>query len=356
MLQVRLKHAFPARPGSRGFSLDLAFEARPGVTVLFGPSGSGKTLTLDSIAGFATPTAGRILLDDSILFDGETRVNLPPQARRCGYVFQNYALFPHMTLADNLAFAAHALPPRERARQVKDSLEQFQLTDVAARRPGELSGGQKQRGSIARALLRAPRMLLLDEPAQGLDAPLRQELYSILRSVRAQYETPIVLVTHSLEECFELGDSLQLISEGHIIQSGTPRQVLDHPASPEAARLLGVYTLLPAEIRALDPGRQTSRIRCLDHDLNGPYYPSHFIGDRITLCLLPSVLRALPRFGAPAENQIPATLERVAERPHSVILHFAEGLSVEMPRSAYEPLRQTREWLIEFPPAALRIL
>ena len=202
MLQVRLKNSFPARPGSRGFALDLAFEARPGVTVLFGPSGSGKTLTLDSIAGFATPAAGRILLDDSILYDGETRVNLPAQARRCGYVFQNYALFPHMTLADNLAFAAHSLPPRERARQVKDSLEQFQLSDVAARQPGELSGGQKQRGSIARALLRSPRMLLLDEPAQGLDPSLRQELYSILRAVRAQYETPIVLVTHSLEECF----------------------------------------------------------------------------------------------------------------------------------------------------------
>ena len=127
------------------------------MTVLFGPSGAGKTLTLDSIAGFVRPDEGRILLDDQILFDGAAGVHLAPRARRCGYVFQNYALFPHMTLRQNLEFAAERTPRLERHRKVNEMLEKFHLTDVAGRRPHELSGGQKQRCSIARALIGAPR-------------------------------------------------------------------------------------------------------------------------------------------------------------------------------------------------------
>src|SRR5207342_2833788 len=142
----------------------------------FGPSGSGKTLTLDSIAGFVRPDDGRIILDDDILFDGPTGVYLPPQARNCGYVFQNYALFPHMTLRENLVFAAERRPRLERHRRVNDMLDTFRLADAAGRRPHEVSGGQRQRCSIARALIGGPKLLLLDEPAQGLDAPLRAEL------------------------------------------------------------------------------------------------------------------------------------------------------------------------------------
>src|ERR1700676_4561288 len=161
MLQARLRKTFPQRPDSAGFSLDLELKASDGVTVLFGPSGSGKTLVLDSIAGFTRPDEGRILLDDEILFDGATGVHLPPQARHCGYVFQNYALFPHMTLRENLVFAAERRPRLERHRKINEILEKFHLLDVSGRRPHELSGGQKQRGSIARALIREPRLLLL---------------------------------------------------------------------------------------------------------------------------------------------------------------------------------------------------
>src|SRR5713226_1327307 len=177
MLEARLHKTFPPRPDSAGFSLDLEFSATAGVTVLFGPSGAGKTLVLDSIAGFVDPDEGRILLDDDILFDGAARVSLIPQKRHCGYVFQNYALFPNMTLRENLEFAAERRPRLERHRRVNEMLEKFHLADVAGRRPYELSGGQKQRCSIARALIGGkrpgdPRLLLLDEPARGLDAPL----------------------------------------------------------------------------------------------------------------------------------------------------------------------------------------
>src|SRR5580704_13725064 len=183
MIQARLRKTFPVRSDSGGFVLDLEFSAAAGITVLFGPSGSGKTLTLDAIAGFVRPDQGRILLDDQILFDGDAGVHLPPRARRCGYVFQNYALFPHMTLRKNMEFAVEQIPRLERHRKVNEMLEKFHLTDVSGRRPYELSGGQKQRCSIARALIAAPRLLLLDEPSSGLDASLRADLYSVLRDV-----------------------------------------------------------------------------------------------------------------------------------------------------------------------------
>src|SRR5882762_8334468 len=172
MLNARLRKSFAPRPDSAGFSLDLEFSASAGVTVLFGPSGAGKTLVLDSIAGFVRPDEGRILLDNEILFDGVTGVCLPPQARHCGCVFQNYALFPHMTLRQNLEFAAERRPRLERHRRVNELIDKFRLADVAGRKPHEVSGGQKQRCSIARALVGAPKILLLDEPGQGLDAPL----------------------------------------------------------------------------------------------------------------------------------------------------------------------------------------
>src|SRR3984893_14722912 len=185
MIQARIRKTFPALKDSSGFSLDVDFRAAAGITVLFGPSGAGKTMVLDSIAGFVRPDEGRILLDDAILFDGAARVHLSPQARNCGYVFQRYALFPHMTLRENLAFAAERRPRLERHRRVNEMIERFHWTEAAGRRPHELSGGQRQRCSIARALIGAPKLLLLDEPAQGLDALLRQDFYDALRQVRA---------------------------------------------------------------------------------------------------------------------------------------------------------------------------
>src|SRR6202163_2142978 len=179
MLQARIRKSFAPKHDSAGFTLDLEFSAIAGVTVLFGPSGAGKTLVLDSVAGFVKPDGGRILLDDDILYDAAAGVNLPPQKRNCGYVFQNYALFPHMTLRENLAFAAERLPRLERHRRVNEMLDRFRVAEFAGRYPHEVSGGQKQRCSIARALVSAPRVLLLDEPARGLDAALRHDLYAL---------------------------------------------------------------------------------------------------------------------------------------------------------------------------------
>lgn len=356
MLQARLRKTFPQGPDSAGFLLDLEFQAAAGVTVLFGPSGSGKTLVLDAIAGFTRPDEGRILLDDDLLFDGATGVHLPPQARNCGYVFQNYALFPHMTLRQNLMFAAERRPRLERHRRVNEMLETFRLTEAAGRRPHEVSGGQRQRCSIARALIVAPKLLLLDEPAQGLDAPLRAEFYEVLRQVRADFKTPVLLVTHDLDECFELGEEMLILREGKIVQSGTPRKILEQPANIEVARLLGAFNLIPCEIRALDPGRNTSKVQMGEFELDGPYFPGRFKGDRVTMCVRPEQLMVSARLGKAGPNQIPAELKRSIEKAQWMRLEFEGGIMADMDRTQFERLRDNKDWLIEFPAVALRVL
>lgn len=357
MIHVRIAKRFPAGPESAAYSLDVEFRAESGVTVLFGPSGAGKTLILDAIAGFVRPDTGRILLDDAILFDAASQVHLAPQERGCGYVFQNYALFPHMTLRQNLTFAAHRTPRLERHRRVTEMLEKFKLTGVSGRRPHEVSGGEKQRCSIARALIGSPKLLLLDEPARGLDAPLRADLYAILRQVRAEFQAPILLVTHDLEECFEVGEQMVVIREGRIVQSGSPMAVVSQPANVDVARLLGLDNIFSVEITALDPGRNSSRLKINSHELHGAYIPGHFLGDRVWITAAPAGLRAIaPNGGKPGLNQVPAQLLRAAERPDAVRLEFSGGVTVDVSREQYAAERDNKEWLVEFPPESIRVL
>jgi molybdate transport system ATP-binding protein len=354
MIQASLVKRFSAARDSVAFSLDVSFEAGRGVTVLFGPSGAGKTLVLDCIAGFVRPDSGRILLDDVLLFDGGAGVNRIPQDRRCGYVLQNYALFPHMTVRGNLLFAAKRTKRIERHRRVNELLDRFRLADVAGRFPHQLSGGQRQRCSLARSLVALPRILLLDEPARGLDAPLRSELYEILRDIRATFNIPILLVTHSLEECFELADEMFVFRDGRVVQSGEPAAVCGRPASLETARLLGLYNILPVEIRSLDPSRNISVLRLGGNDLQADYFPGHLKGDRVHLLVTPRQLIAEPRDSRRSgANSIPADLERAVDIPDGVRLEFAGGLHVEIPRADYT---QTREWTVAFPPHGLRVI
>lgn len=359
MIEVRIRKSFAGGQDSAPFSLNVDFASQAKTCVLFGPSGSGKTLTLDSIAGFAQPDEGRIQLDGVLLFDGAAHVFVRPQQRRCGYVFQSESLFPHLTLRENLAFAAERLPRLERRRRVGEMLELFHLSEAAGRKPFELSGGQKQRCAIARALIAAPRILLLDEPSRGLDPHLRRELYAALAGVRQQFETQILLVTHDLDECFELGDEMLILDRGRLAQRGTPAAILRAPATASVARLLGRGNVLTAEILALDPTRNTSRLRCGSggedtFEIQSVYYPGHFIGDRMTVYVLPEEIEALPRNRHP---ELPA-VELVAcqPRPAGVRLTFRGGVEVELPRSVYDAVQHNKEWALRFPATSLMVL
>jgi molybdate transport system ATP-binding protein len=337
-----------------GFRLEVSFEAAPGVTVLYGPSGAGKTLTLACIAGFVLPESGRILLDDRILFDGASHVNLPPQKRTCGYVFQNYALFPHMTLRENLAFAGDGLARLERHRRIAEQLDRFKLTSVASHYPDQLSGGQKQRGSIARALIADPRILLLDEPAQGLDAALRADLHELIRDLRGSLRVPILLVTHDAEESFALADRVLIYDNGKIVHTGTPAELLINPATIPVARLLGGFNIYEAEVIAIDPGRQTSRLRMLGQEMDGPHLKGCFRGDRIAVCARPEELRLST---LPADNRIRAELRRTVERAQAVRADFGNELVVDVPREIWRGMedsaRQTG-WWVGIPAGCLR--
>lgn len=354
MIEARLVKHFEPGPDSAAFTLDLELMAADGVTALFGPSGSGKTLTLDCIAGFTRPDSGRILIDDNIVFDGPARVHLRPQDRRCGYVFQNYALFPHMTVRGNIEFAAEGGNRAERKRRVSEMLARFRLEDVAGRRPHEISGGQKQRCSVARALMSAPGVLLLDEPATGMDSLLKAEFYAILRQVRAEFGPPALLVTHSLEECFHLADDMIVLDSGRAVQCGPPADVCAHPANLDLARLFGRDNILPVEIRALDPSRNTSTVRWGEWDIHGEYIPAHLIGDHVHLLVGPREMRAFPHSGRPGPNQAVLALERSVETSDAIELEFTGGIRAEAPRSQFAG--HNGNWLIEFPTKGLRVL
>jgi molybdate transport system ATP-binding protein len=334
------------------FGLKIDLRADAGITVLLGPSGAGKTLTLNCIAGFTKPDEGRILVNGQIYFDAVARVNLPPEKRRCGYMFQDQALFPHMTLRGNLRFAA----PRKKSglnirKRVNELLEAFELLDLADRKPAQLSGGQKQRASLARILIGDPQILLLDEPTRGLDGRLRQAFYEILRDTGRRLNIPMVVVTHDLEECFALADRVCLIDSGTFLQQGPANSVLEKPTSVEAARFLGIYAILPAEIRALDPGRNTSRLRVLQQDIAALYLPGHLIGDRGFLCMRSSELSVHAPGSRPSELVL--VRQSAARSPNGVRIVFETGIIVNMSVSDYENVRLLDRLAVHVPPDAV---
>ncbi|MGO9242216.1 MAG: ATP-binding cassette domain-containing protein [Bryobacteraceae bacterium] len=355
MIDARLRKAFPGGRGSTPFELNVELKSGAEVTVLFGPSGAGKSLTLDCIAGFVRPDEGRILVNDRLLFDAGAGVNLPPRLRRCGCVFPDDSLFPHMNLFENLWFAAARLSRRARRQKVGEMLERFHLEDLGARRPYELSSGQRQRGSIARALLSQPALLLLDEPVRGLDAALRMEFYALLREVRGEFGVPVVLVTHDLDEALELGESMHVLVAGKIAQSGAPREIFAAPASAAVARLMDCYNLLRAEIVALDPTTNRSRLHIAtadgtEFDLIGPYFPGLLLGAKVTLAVREDEIEHGPEL----TGGVQLDLRRVARLSRGVRVELSGGIHVavgEAPASGV-----SKQWNIRFRPQSLRLV
>jgi molybdate transport system ATP-binding protein len=213
-LHVALKKSFAASRIQQ-FSIDLSFTSPAEVTVIFGPSGSGKTTILQCIAGLLRPDAGRITIDDEQVFDSKREIEIPPEQRRFGYVFQDLALFPHMTAAENIGFGVRVNGSR-RTAMVKDVLERFSIAHVAGHRPGEISGGERQRVALARALVTEPRLLLLDEPFSALDDELKREIIADLKQWLDQYRIPVLFVTHDRGEVSALGDRMLVLKEGKI--------------------------------------------------------------------------------------------------------------------------------------------
>ncbi len=211
------------------FHLQVTFGVDDGITALFGPSGAGKTLTLRSIAGLTTPQSGRIVVSSRTLFDSEAAIDVPPRRRGIGYLFQQYALFPHLTVEQNVGFGLHREPTLARSRRVEAMLSLVGLEGLGRRRPDQLSGGQQQRVALARALAPEPDLLLLDEPFAAVDLRTRRRLRSELRRIQEATSTPMIHVTHDLADVRQLSESLVVLDGGQVLQVGSTESLLADP-------------------------------------------------------------------------------------------------------------------------------
>ncbi|MGL6340686.1 MAG: ATP-binding cassette domain-containing protein, partial [Waterburya sp.] len=224
-----------------GFRLNVSFQTDQTPLGLLGASGAGKSLILRCIAGLDTPDQGRIILNGKVLFDSEKGINLPSRDRNCGFLFQNYALFPHLTVAENIAFG---MPSGKSSREIKQEVEkQLISVDLAGigdyRYPAELSGGQQQRVALARAKASQPGIMLLDEPFSALDTYLRDQQEKILRNNLIHYQGVTLFITHNLEEAYRVCPNLMIIDQGRAIASGTKQEIFEHPGNYRTAQLTG---------------------------------------------------------------------------------------------------------------------
>ncbi|HMP82207.1 MAG TPA: molybdenum ABC transporter ATP-binding protein [Verrucomicrobiota bacterium] len=239
--------------------LDLPVAAHS-ITVLFGPSGCGKTTVLRCLAGLETPENGTIGFGDETWFDSARHIRVPPQQRGIGFVFQDYALFPHLTVESNVGYGLDNISSDERRGRVTEIIERFGLRGLESRRPSELSGGQQQRVALARALVRRPRLLLLDEPLSALDAALREQLRGELRRLLSACNVPVLLVTHDRDEALALGDNLVVMFDGNVRQSGPVLEVFNRPADAEVAKIVRVETLQPGRVTGVKDGLATVEV------------------------------------------------------------------------------------------------
>ena len=231
-IQVNIEKNF------KGFSLKTAFESTTSATGILGASGSGKSMTLRCIAGIETPDRGKIVINGRTVFDSEKKINLRPQERRIGYLFQNYALFPTMTVRDNI-LCGYRGDKAQKEEKVRDYIKRYQLDGLENRYPAQLSGGQQQRVALARMMIGEPEAILLDEPFSALDGYLKDVLQKDMQEFLKQYQGDMLMVTHSRDEAFRFCNELMLLKEGKTLIFGETRSLFEQPQLLEAARLTG---------------------------------------------------------------------------------------------------------------------
>jgi molybdate transport system ATP-binding protein len=368
-----------ARKRFADFTLDAVWTSDQPIVALVGPSGSGKTLTLQCIAGLMAPDAGRIAAAGRTLFDGRDGLNLPPQQRRIGYVFQGYALFPHMTVAQNIAYGV----PKTREHQnraaggrTKEIVDRLGLSALTSRYPADLSGGQQQRVALARALATDPDVLLLDEPFSALDAPLRRELSSELSHTLRGWGKIAVLVTHDLAEAYQIADMVVLYEHGGTTAAMSKNDLLWNPSSERVARLIGARNILSATIA--DSSGDSIVLDWREGRLEAARSPSHQLharaGDSLAFFIRPEYVRLIRKNRVVTEGLRQTNLfhgEIVGERDEGTtwVLFFrlarpgapsqgAYDLEIEIPKLVYERLgiSTDRQWDVSIHPGSIQVL
>jgi molybdate transport system ATP-binding protein len=287
-LEVRL-----AQPGP--IPLAAEFDCPRGeMLALVGPSGSGKTTILRCIAGLDRPGDGRVVCGDATLFDTATGVDLPPQQRRVGMVFQDYALFPHLTALDNVRLVLRDLPEEEREARAQGWLARTRVAGLEGRRPAELSGGEQQRVALARALAREPAVLLLDEPFSAVDQVTRHRLRLELADLAHTLEVPIVLVTHDLDEASMLADRICVLHRGRTLQQGVPAEVIARPVSADVARLIDTRNIHQAVVTGHATDGGWSEVSWGGRELRVAHADVFAVGTTVSWCISPTNVLLIP--------------------------------------------------------------
>ncbi len=267
---------------TRPIPLDMDFSCGVGeILVLLGPSGSGKTTALRSIAGLYEPRQGKISANGIDWLNPDNNINLPPQQRRAGLVFQDYALFPHLTAFENISVAVDGKDRDIVHKKVTSLLKTVNMEGLEERYPSQLSGGQQQRVALARALAREPKVLLLDEPFSAVDQQTRRKLVRELIQLKGQLGLPIIHVTHDLNEARRIADRICIIHHGKTLQLDSPQEIMAHPVNSHVAHLVGHYNVFTATVENHDAGQGITTIRWYDHVLETLHRPEFKVGDEV---------------------------------------------------------------------------
>ena len=331
-----------------GFSLDIDCILKEKVTAFLGASGSGKTTLLNCISGIVSPDQGEIVFQDRKFFSSNQRINLPPEKRRIGYVFQEGHLFPHINIAANIRYG-QSRRKRKQHENVSEIIEILEIGDLLKRYPKQLSGGQRQRVAIARSLAMQPTILLMDEPLASLDSGLKNRIIPYLYEIKERFEMPIMYVTHTISEAMALADEAYVLSDGKITANGQPHQLLTSPSALPIANMTGVENVfsLPVSksdkaegITELEIGKQTLKIPYIDRNI-GESVPVGIRAEDIMVSLEPN----LP---ISARNSLKGSIDKIEIVGDMTILFIiVEGfqLSVKITHSAREQLdlRQNTE-------------
>ena len=348
MLEVDIRKDFGK------FKLNVSFSADRGITGLLGASGCGKSMTLKCVAGIVTPDAGRIVLDGRVLFDSGKRVDLSPQERRVGYLFQNYALFPNMTVAQNIAAGVRGRDRARREAMVADMVKSFYLEDLERKYPRQLSGGQQQRVALARILASEPHALLLDEPFSALDSYLRWQVELELGELLSPFPGPVLFVTHSRDEVYRMCENVCVLDHGRSQPEQDVHTLFDSPATVSSCLLTGCKNLSRAV-----PGPD-GRVACTDWGVS--LDPGRDIPEGTTHVGVRS--HYLRPVEAPGENTIPCTVERVIDDVFSTVVLLStpgggEGYSrlrLELPKEAWAALSSRDSLCLQIRPEELLLL
>lgn len=336
------------------FSLEAHLTAPPGVTILFGASGSGKSTLLRCLAGLIRPDSGRITIGERTLFDSIAGIDVPVHHRHIGYVFQQLALFPHLTIADNIAYGLNRLSPAERRARVDTIADAFHIRPILERTPVETSGGERQRAALARALVTMPSLLLLDEPLSALDHAIQSRIMDDLRRWNDAHRIPVVYVTHNHREVFALGDRVVVLEAGRVVATGSPHEVLDQPGRPALASLAGFENMFDALVtdRHERAGTMTCRAAGSATELEVPLHDAA-VGTSIRIAIRAGdILVAIQEpHGISARNVLPGTLLELRREGATMIASVDAGrrFEVHLTPGGVESLGLTsgsRVWLI----------